>query len=185
MIFSIEGLTADGASESSSFTVYQTMADEFEFGVELLLAEVAGEGELAGVGEDMLAELAGGGEAFVAGGAGVALGAVAARAARLGRGRRLAGLLARLAGRVRGVRERGHAPRRLHGAEALLDAAGPRRAQRHVVQARGQLRRGRRYVRLLRGGRAWRLLRELGAALLVTGVRWRAGHLAIIFDALC
>lgn len=117
----------------------------------------------------MLAELARAGEALVAGGAGVALAALAAR-----------GLRAR-------PRQGGHAPRRLHSTEALLDAAArSRRAQRHELQLRGQLRRGRRYERLLRGGRAFpaRLLRALGALLAFSRVRWRTGHLALIFNAL-
>lgn len=180
MVFTIEGFTAGSTSKISCLTMDQTMPHKLEFGIEFLIAKFTREGELTGVGEDMLAELAGAGEALVAGGAEVALVAVAAQAA-LGLGRR--GLVG-----PRSPRQGGHAPRRLHRAVTLLDAAaGPSGAQGHVLQLRGELRSGRRYVRLLRGGRAFptRLLRELGAALLAFfRVRWRTGHLAIIFNAL-
>lgn len=133
----------------------------------------------------MLAELARAGEALVASAADMALGVVLARA-------RLAGLGQGRAGRTtlalaHPPRQRGDAARNLDRAKQLLDAAGAGRSERHVLQLRGQLRRGRRYERLLRGGRAFpaRLLFELGAALLAfLRVGWRAGHLAHIFDAL-
>lgn len=134
----------------------------------------------------MLAELAGAGEAFVTGGADMTFAAVSPRAAldRLGDGRAGAGSGAVVGPRL--TRQRGDAAHRLHSAEALLDtAAGAGRAQRHVLQLGGQLRHGRRYVCLRRGGRAFpaRLL-ELGALRTFGRGRWRTGHLALIFDAL-
>lgn len=122
MIFSIESFTADTACKSSSLAVYQIVSNEFEFGIKSLVTEVAGKGKLASVREDVLTELARAREAFIAGAADVALGAVAAGAP-LALGRRA--LFA--AGR-----QCGHSPRRLDGAETLLDAAGARGAQRHV-----------------------------------------------------
>lgn len=116
----------------------------------------------------MLGELARAGETLVAGWAGVALPTIgAARHGALGSA----------------ARQGGYTARCLYRAEALLDTAGSRRAQRHVLQFAGHLRGGWRYERLRRGGRS--LLRELGAALLAfSGIRWRAGHLTLIFDAL-
>ena len=185
MILTIESLTTNIARKGSSLTMYEIVSHKLELGVEALVTQVAGERQLASVREDMLAELTRAGEAFVAGAADMALGVVLA-------GTRLPGLGQRGAGRAalalsRPPRQRGDAPSHLDRAEQLLDAAGARRSERHVLQLRGQLRRGRRYERLLRGGRAFpaRLLFELGAALLAfLRVRWRAGHLAHIFDAL-
>lgn len=136
----------------------------------------------------MLAELAGAGEALVAGRADMALAAIAARAAGGGRGQ------GRRAGAPRASRcavgplgrQRGHSAGELDGTKDVLDAPA-RAAASDVLQLRGELGGGRRYERLLRGGRALpaRLLRELGAVLRAFArVRWRTGHLALIFDAL-
>lgn len=132
----------------------------------------------------MLAELAGAGEAFVTSATDMALVILThARFPGLRQRRARCAVLAL----ARPTGQRGDAPCHFDRPKQLLDAAGARRSERHVLQFRGQLRCGRRYERLLRGGRAFpaRLLFELGAALLAfLRVRWRAGHLAHIFDAL-
>lgn len=136
----------------------------------------------------MLTEFPGAGETFFAGGADVPLAAVAARAALGlggGAGRRGArrGALALSGPTWQG----GNSSSGLDCAKALLDAAaGPRSAEGDVLQLGGQLGGRRRYEYLLRGGRAFpaRLLRTFGAALLFSRVRWRTGHLALIFNAL-
>lgn len=137
----------------------------------------------------MLAELAGAGKALVAGGANMSLAAVASRASLGGRALR-AGTTGAPGAARRGVGllgwQRGHSAGKLDGTKDMLDAPAQATAG-DVFQLRGELRGGRRYERLLRGGRALpaRLLRELGAALRAFAwVRWRTGHLALIFDAL-
>lgn len=177
MILAIERLPASGAREGAGLAVNKAVAHQLEFGVESLVAEVAREGQLAGVAEHVLAQLPGAGESLLAGGADVALTAIATRPAlRLRRPRPLGPCL-----------ERRYPSHGLHRAETLLDPAGARGVHGHVLHLGGQLRRGRSYEPLLRGGRARpaRLLRELGAALRAfSRVRWRTGHLAHIFDAL-
>lgn len=137
----------------------------------------------------MLVEFAGAGEAFVAGGADMPFAAIAASAALgLGGGPRGARARGGALALFRPTWQGGHSSGSLYRAEALLDApARSRGAKRDVLQLGGQLRGGRRYECFLRGGRAFpgRLLREFGAALLAfSRVRWRTGHLALIFNDL-
>lgn len=136
--------------------------------------------------ENVLTQLAGAGEAFVASGADMPFAAVATRAA-LGRGA-AAARLTRTARPTFGLlgRQRGHSASELDCSKGVLDAAA-RSSASDVLQLGWQLRGRRCYELLLRGGRAWaaRFLRELGAALRTCSrVRWRTGHLAHIFDAL-
>lgn len=138
----------------------------------------------------MLAELTGTGKALVAGGADVWLAAVAPRAAgggtaaaRLARRARAPGAAGR-----RGVFgwQCGHSAGELDSAKDMLNAT-TRAAARDKLQLSRELRGRWRYECLLRGGRALpaRLLRGLGAALRAfCWVRWRTGHLALIFNAI-
>lgn len=167
MIFTIKSLTTNITSKGSRLAMYETVAHEFKFRIKSLVAQITRKGKLTSMGENVLAELAGAGEALVAGGADMTLAAVA-RAA-LGRGTAAgrgsaAGRAARLG--LLG-RQCGHSPGELDGTEGVLNTAACTTTG-DEFQLCGQLRGGGRYERLLRGGRtlAARLLRELGTALL-------------------